>query len=109
MKLVDIRPQLDPDGITGQVIHVDSYENAITNISRDVFERTVGGRSFDILVQSNHYVIRKLNNRYNETEEGELLALFNSAGLLEIAIRNGNASGLLRLRTGSNIRIKFKA
>jgi S-adenosylmethionine hydrolase len=37
-----------------------------------------------------------------------LLAIFNSLGLLEIAIRNGNAAGLLRLTTDSTIRIDFK-
>jgi len=59
-------------------------------------------------VQSKHYVIERINTRYNETDPGDLLALFNSAGLLEIAIRNGNAAGLLKLTTNSTIRVEFK-
>ena len=58
--------------------------------------------------QSKHYVLKRINKRYNETEPGDLLAIFNSAGLLEIAIRNGNAAGLLKLNTNSTIRVEFK-
>jgi len=38
----------------------------------------------------------------------DLLAIFNSLGLLEIAIRDGNAAGLLKLNTNSTIRVEFK-
>ena len=37
----------------------------------------------------------------------EILALFNSVGLLEIAINSGNAADLLNLSTNSTIRVKF--
>ena len=106
-KQVPLRPTIEDHTITGSVIYVDSYQNAITNISRELFERVGGGRSFRIFVQSKHYVIEKINNRYNETPPGDLLAIFNSAGLLEIAIRNGNAAGLLKLTTSSTIRVEF--
>jgi S-adenosylmethionine hydrolase len=66
------------------------------------------GKAFEILVQSRHYKIKHINKRYNETDPGELLAIFNSSGLLEIAIRNGNAAGLLKLNTNSTIRVEFK-
>jgi S-adenosylmethionine hydrolase len=36
-----------------------------------------------------------------------MLALFNSLGLLEIAINNGNAADLLNLSVNSVLRIKF--
>jgi S-adenosylmethionine hydrolase len=104
---VPLRPTIEDHTITGSVIHIDSYQNAITNISRDFFERIGKGRPFRIYVQSKHYVLDRINERYNETREGDLLALFNSVGLLEIAIRNGNAAGLLKLTTSSTIRIEF--
>jgi S-adenosylmethionine hydrolase len=107
-KQTPLRPTIEDLTITGSVIYVDSYQNAITNISRDLFERIGRGRSFRILVQSKHYVIRKINDRYNETPPGELLAIFNSVNLMEIAIRNGNAAGLLKLNTNSTIRVEFK-
>ena len=53
-------------------------------------------------------MINQINHHYHETPPGELLAIFNSAGLLEIAIRNGNAASLLKLNTSSSIRVEFK-
>ncbi len=105
---VPMLPAIDESVINGSVVYIDSYRNAITNISRELFEQIGKGRSFEILVQSNHYRIKHLNSRYNETSPGEMLALFNSIGLLEIAINNGNVADLLNLGLNSSIRIKFK-
>ena len=43
-------------------------------------------------------VIEKISESYADVPEGEKLALFNSAGFLEIAINKGNAAGLLGLK-----------
>jgi len=107
IKQIPLRPTLEDHTITGSVIYVDSYQNAITNISREFFTHVGKGRAFKIYVQSKHYILEQINDRYNETPPGELLAIFNSVGLLEIAIRNGNAAGLLKLNTSSTIRIEF--
>ena len=107
IRRVPLRPTIEKDSIIGSVIYIDSYANAITNISRDLFERIGKDKKYEILVQSKHYVIKKINNSYSETGPGDLLAIFNSTGLLEIAIRNGNAANLLRLNENSTIRIEF--
>jgi S-adenosyl-L-methionine hydrolase (adenosine-forming) len=101
------RATIDEAVIVGSIIYIDSYQNAITNITSELFERVGRNRRFEILVQSNHYKINKINTTYNETSSGELLALFNSAGLLEIAINKGNVAELLSLNINSNIRVKF--
>ena len=93
--------------IAGSVIYIDSYQNAITNISRELFEKIGKGRPFEILVQSYHYKINRINKTYNETSDGELLAIFNSVGLLEIAINRGKVAELLNIGLHSNIRVKF--
>jgi len=103
-----LRATIENHKITGSVIYIDSYQNAITNISRELFDRIGNGRAFEIYVQSKHDMVNRINNRYNETEPGDLLAIFNSSGLLEIAIRNGNAAGLLKLTTNSTIRVEFE-
>jgi S-adenosylmethionine hydrolase len=107
-KQVPLRPTIEGNTITGSVIHIDSYQNAITNISREFFQKVGNGKPFRIYVQSKHYMLEKINTRYNDAPPGDLLAIFNSIGLLEIAIRNGNASGLLKLSTNSTIRVEFK-
>ena len=104
---IPIRAAIDKNVLTGSIIYIDSFRNAITNISRDLFDRVGEGREFEIFVQSNHYVIKKINRYYHETAAGEILALFNSVGLLEIAMNSGNAADLLGLSTSSGIRVKF--
>jgi len=107
-KQIPLRATIDDSAINGSVIFIDSYENIITNITRDIFNRVGNDRSFEIFVQSNHYKITKINNQYQETSQGELLAVFNAVNLLEIAINSGNVARLLNLKIGTNIRIKFK-
>lgn len=106
-KRIPIRAAIDKSVITGTVIYIDSFRNAITNITRDLFDRVGQDRPFEIYVQSNHYRITRINTYYHETDPGEILALFNSVGLLEIAINKGNAADLLNLSTHSTIRVKF--
>lgn len=105
---IPIRAVIEESVINGSVIYIDSFRNAITNITQDLFERIGKGRPFDIFVQSNYYRIRKINQFYHDTSPGEILALFNSVGLLEIAINSGKAADLLNLAVNSNIRIKFQ-
>jgi len=105
---VPLRATIDETSIIGSIVHIDSFQNAISNVSRDLFNRIGKERPFKIYVQSNHYVISKINNSYQETSIGELLAIFNSLNLLEVAINGGNAAELLNLDTNSTIRIKFR-
>ncbi len=107
-KQIPLRATIENDTITGTVIHLDAYGNAITNITRELFERVGQGREFNIYVQSKHYRISKLNQYYSSSPGGDLLALFNSINLLEIAIRNGSARELMNLNTDSTIRVEFK-
>ena len=104
---VPIRPTIEEKAITGSVIYIDSYQNAITNISRDLFERIAKNRRFELFVQSKHYKITRMSRKYHDVQAGDLLALFNSAGLLEIAINSGNAARLLNLDNKSTVRIEF--
>ena len=103
-----LRATIEDQVITGSVIHIDSHQNAISNISRELFERVGKGRAFKIFVQSKHYVLDRINEHYKDSDPGDLLAIFNSLDLLEIAIRDGNAAGLQKLNTNSIIRIEFK-
>jgi S-adenosyl-L-methionine hydrolase (adenosine-forming) len=107
-KQIPLRATLENNTITGAVIYIDSFGNAITNISRELFDRIGKKRAFTIYVQSKHYKINRLNSFYSETAAGDLLGLFNSIDLLEIAIRNGSAKDLLNLNTDSTVRVEFK-
>jgi len=104
---IPLRATIEENSISGGVIYIDSYGNAITNITKEIFNRAGSYKEFEIYVQSKHYTITKIHKSYNEVHGGELLAVFNSAGLLEIAINSGNASKLLNLNLNSTIRVEF--
>lgn len=106
-KKIPLHATIEKSAITGSVIYIDSYFNAITNVTEELFEKVRQGRKFEIFVQSQHNRVDKISNTYNEIDVGELLVLFNSEGLLEVAINNGYAARLLNLSVGSSVRIKF--
>ncbi len=107
LKQLPVLPAIEESLIIGKVIYIDSFYNVITNVSKELFEQVRKKRTFNIYVQSKSNKISKINKKYAETSLGELLAIFNSTGHLEIAIRNGKAAQLFNLTTNSSIRIVF--
>ena len=92
-----LRPLLDNNWIEGQIIFIDNFENVIVNITHEQFEEQRKGRSFRIVFKRDE-MIDHISESYADVNEGEKLALFNSAGYLEIAINKGNAAGLFGLK-----------
>jgi S-adenosylmethionine hydrolase len=92
-----LRPLLDNNWIEGQIIFIDNFENVIVNITREQFEEQRKGRSFRIVFKRDE-VIDRISESYADVSPGEKLAIFNSAGYLEIAINKGNAAGLFGLK-----------
>jgi S-adenosylmethionine hydrolase len=92
-----LRPLFGDNWIEGQIIFIDNFENVIVNITREEFEEQRKGRSFRIVFKRNE-MIDRISESYADAAEGEKLALFNSAGYLEIGIQKGNAAGLFGLQ-----------
>lgn len=92
-----LRPLFGDNWIEGQIIFIDHFENVIVNITREEFEQHRKGRSFRIVFKRDE-MIDKICESYADAGEGEKLAIFNSAGYLEIAMRKGNAAGLFGLQ-----------
>jgi S-adenosylmethionine hydrolase len=97
MEKKPLQPVPGENWIEGQIIFIDNYENVIVNITRNYFEEQRRGRKFKIVFKRDEQ-IDKISESYADVYEGEKLALFNSAGYLEIAINKGNAAGLFGLR-----------
>jgi S-adenosyl-L-methionine hydrolase (adenosine-forming) len=86
----------EADGwLRGEVIVVDRFGNAVTNLlAIHGGEVRVGERDIP------------LRRTYVDVSIGEAVALVGSSGLIEIAVRDGNASRLLGLARGSIVRVK---
>ena len=103
-----LQPVIEENAIRGTVIYLDEFQNVITNINKEIFERMGTREKFVINARRDEYIITSLSNKYSDVPRGHLLALFNSAGYLEIALNQGNAAGLLGMSYGDIVRIDFK-
>lgn len=108
--------------IVGCVIYIDNYGNVISNITKKLFNDIGKGRKFEVIARN--YIFEKILNRYNDIvnytispenrqDDGKKLAIFNSAGFLQIAIYRSNlgtvggASTLLGLAYRDTITVRF--
>ena len=86
VKSVELKAVIKKDMIRGVVIYVDVYGNAITNISKDVFESVQKGRNFSILFGRENEQITTISTKYKDVRPGEKLAIFGENNLLQIAM-----------------------
>ncbi len=91
-----LRSTIGGDWIEGQIIFIDNFENVVVNITKEEFEEQRKGRKFNIVFKRE--VNDTLIDNYSSVNEGELLAWFNSAGYLEIAMNGGKMAGLFGLQ-----------
>jgi len=91
-----------PEGLRGQIIYVDRFGNLTTNIAEEAlaaFPRSnlsisiAGARLCGIAVS------------YGAVARGQAVAVVNSWGLLEIAVRDGSASAVLGARAGDPVTV----
>jgi S-adenosylmethionine hydrolase len=78
----------------GEVIYVDHYGNAVTNVRREA----IGEPPKRVVIKNRD--IGPIRETYAAVIDGEPLALIGSSGLLEIAIRNGSAAHALKIAVG---------
>jgi hypothetical protein len=102
---VPLRATIDKDVIIGSIIFIDSYGNAISNITKEIFYRVFENKPYRILIQSNKNYTDNISTRYSDVPVGEMLARFNQFDLLEISINGADVSELLSVSVGSVIRI----
>jgi len=111
-KSISLQPIIGADSIQGHLVHIDTYENIISNISRGMFKDV--GRGRDFLISYGGYQVRKIHTAYNQVSLGEKVALFGGTGFLEFAINGGTthsgggATSLLGLRLSESVRIDFQ-
>jgi S-adenosyl-L-methionine hydrolase (adenosine-forming) len=112
-QMTSLQAVTEENFIRGTVIYVDVYGNLITNISEELFKIIGKGEPFTIFFKNRSYFIDKISGSYNEVHQGDRVAVFNSSGLLEIAINQGvpgnggGASELFGMRLNDVVRIEF--
>lgn len=89
------------------VQYIDTYGNLITNITRELFELSGQKRPFQIILRQKTQIINRISSNYNDVSEGDLVALFNAEGILEIGLNRGSAAKLIGLKVNDTLRVEF--
>lgn len=87
-------------GPTGQIIHIDRFGNATSNIPVAAIPPNAQVRVGDLTLP--------LRRTYSEAPAGQPLALIGSSDLLEIAVGAGSAANLLSLKINDPLTIVSK-
>jgi len=106
VRRLSFHPVTQADQIRGTVIYVDNYENAVINISEELFRQIGRERGFQLFFKRHDPIVR-LSRHYHDVPVGEPLCRFGDSGLLEIAVNQGKASTLLGLQVDDTVQIHF--
>jgi len=92
------------DLLTGEILHIDSFGNLITNITLQEasFANTVNVKLL------NQKLTLPFCKTYGQAQPGQAIALVGSHGFLEIAVNQGNASDKFRIKPGDIIEVVFR-
>lgn len=120
----EITPTVTNNGntILGSVLYIDNYGNVVTNISKNLFEAYRKGRKFTLEARNKR--LTEIHKKYSDIINfdleksqrrgaGDLMALFNSSGYIELAIYKSNlntvggAATLLGLDYRDTVLINF--
>lgn len=119
-----IQPQIGEqrDQIIGHVIYIDNFGNLVTNVTSELFESLRNDRKFTITARNIKFT--RLYYNYSDAidfskdaedrqSSGKKIALFNSAGFIELSLyksnpqKSGGASSLFGVQLMDTINIKF--
>jgi S-adenosylmethionine hydrolase len=96
------KPKHTSSGWQGEVIHVDHFGNAATNIRA---EHLAGVDPSQITVRLGNMTITGLVRTFGERPPGDVVALFGSTGNLIISVVNGSAAGQLGVKVGNSVQV----
>ena len=89
---------------TGQVIHIDRFGNAVTNLPWNLFKER---NRESIRIRVKGHVIEEIRLSYNTVRKDIPLGIIGSHGLLEIAVNGGSAARRLRLKVGNPVEVRI--
>jgi S-adenosyl-L-methionine hydrolase (adenosine-forming) len=99
-------PRISAKLFEGEVIFVDDFGNLITNLPGESFLK-----AFDriLKIQVGEHAVTRTVRTYGEASLGEMVALVSSAGTVEVAEVQGNASHRLGAQAGTPVYIQLYA
>jgi S-adenosylmethionine hydrolase len=98
---------LDPTRkiVHGSVIHVDRFGNLVTDLRT---RAAANLRKFSLHIGSTREIISRFYSTYSPAPDNIPFMLLGSSGLVEVSVKNGNASKLLGVGQGERIKVMRK-
>lgn len=100
-------PRRTDGGWLGEVVYVDQFGNAITNLPTALVESASGSVGAEVSIRGRRRV--PVMSFYRSVARGLPVAVPGSSGYIEIAINGGNAARILRIACGTTIRLMVPA
>lgn len=105
-----VKPFIDGSGeASGRAAFVDAFGNVITNIDEEYLRSVFPGDlpRDDLVVRLAGHEIRGVRRYYEQGEPERLMALVDSWGYLEIAVRGGSAMRFLGVADAASLEIRI--
>ena len=93
--------------IKGEIIYIDRFGNATTNISAELISKTFAS-SDTIEIKIGKNKIDGLVTGYYQINPGQIGAILNSWNQVEVFCRENSAEKKLKLKTGKSVTLKVK-
>lgn len=103
--LKPINAQETADGITGRVMLIDHFGNAVTNIAQSVSEKAMSTRKFTLQIKG--LQIDHIDTTYSKGTLSTPLGYWGSSGFLEVAINFGSVAATFGINRGDPAVVTF--
>jgi len=91
--------------LEGEVIYIDRFGNATTNLKNKEINDLCGTNPAETLKVFVKEKEAPLKNHYSEAEDAKLYSLINSFGYLELFVYRGNASSAFNIQLGEKVKV----
>lgn len=98
-------PAVKGSGLVGEVIHVDTFGNLITNIKREDILNKPGSET--LLVRIKGAEVKGILKTYSEIAEGGLGVVIGGSGRMEVAAKGASAGALLGCGVGEKVSVNL--
>ncbi|MCX7816334.1 MAG: SAM-dependent chlorinase/fluorinase [Syntrophales bacterium] len=102
---IDI-PLILSNSIKGRVVYIDRFGNCITNIHKRMLPREDMSTQWEVLWRNRTV---ELVSHYEAASKGDIFALFNSSGYLELFVFMGNCAAEWNFLCGDEVELVFRS
>lgn len=100
------RPEVKDNTLCGEIVSIDSFGNAISNIKREHLSALVPEDSFNSLIVACNNEQLQFVHYYSGNESGRPAAIINSFGHVELFVYKASAAQVCNIKIGDQITVR---